>query len=200
MLQTHEPAQKRLVEDGEIRHVEAGLPAAQARSYASGLARMSRDDAQVLTGVPEIDGTVVGFQAVQKPPVVRCGVGGGQNREAGFRRRPRAFWKDTAPRDASCQNPLRSDRLRPCISGTITPSRDTEMLRASAGMFSADRMRVRRSDGSTSKSAFVGRFTAAACSPRGDTQLVLARISQASRVGQWLAIGRIRWRLENMRE
>ena len=36
MLQTHELAQKRLVKDGEIRHVDAGLPAAQARSHASG--------------------------------------------------------------------------------------------------------------------------------------------------------------------
>ena len=49
---------------------------------------MSRDNVQVLACMPLIDGLGVGLQPVQKPPVVRRGVGDGQNREVGVRQFP----------------------------------------------------------------------------------------------------------------
>ena len=73
---------------------------------------------------------------------------------------------------------------------------------ASDGMSSADRMRVRRSEGSASKSACIS--CAARCSvlADGDAAPTLARISWASRAGQWLisstptrAIARAGWPL-----
>ena len=45
----------------------------------------------------------------------------------------------------------------PFISCTITPSRDTETLYASAGMSAAERMRVRCLEDSFSKSVFIDR-------------------------------------------
>ena len=91
---------------------------------------MGRDDAQMLAGVPEIDGAVVGLQAVRKPPVVRRGVGNGQNREAGRRQLPDP--RDLAL-DLRLQRRLARFRHAPEIDGLPPPaSRQAPSLRPSS--------------------------------------------------------------------